>query len=208
MKRNQILLIIMLMVVATSAWADTKEQTDEKLYSYDDYVKNNSYLACEEGQWVYHVELCDKAGVEIPNKLPADNIRLVVTGGFWMFDGLVFEYDFSLILTEVEDYLKALPEKGGKGDYKFTYDVPFTPSYEGEFEASSHLAVLVDDRRLENYSCTKRETMQYSFPVNIKDVNVNVSTDGAWCTLDGRTLDSAPTEKGIYLYHGKKIYVK
>ena len=198
----------MLMVVATSAWADTKEQTDEKLYSYDDYVSNNSYLTCEGGQWVYHVELCDKAGVEMPNKLPADNIRLVVVGGVYMFDGMVFESDFSLMLTEVEDYLKALPEKGGGGNYKFTYDVPFAPSNEGEFEASSYLGVLINHGYLDYHSCLKRETIQYSFPVNIKEVNADVSTVDTWCTLDGRKLDSAPTEKGIYLYHGKKIYVK
>ena len=29
-----------------------------------------------------------------------------------------------------------------------------------------------------------------------------------WFTLDGRRLDSNPTQKGIYIYRGKKIVIK
>lgn len=36
----------------------------------------------------------------------------------------------------------------------------------------------------------------------------NVKVDGKWTTLDGRMLDSAPKEKGVYIHKGKKYVVK
>ena len=31
---------------------------------------------------------------------------------------------------------------------------------------------------------------------------------GAWYTLDGRKLDTKPTQKGMYIHNGKKVVVK
>ena len=32
--------------------------------------------------------------------------------------------------------------------------------------------------------------------------------NGAWYTLDGRKLQEKPTQKGIYIYNGRKIVIK
>lgn len=37
---------------------------------------------------------------------------------------------------------------------------------------------------------------------------VTSGTDTKWHTLDGGKLNSKPTEKGIYIYNGRKVYVK
>ena len=45
--------------------------------------------------------------------------------------------------------------------------------------------------------------------VEVDDINSlqNANAEG-WYTLQGVKLDSAPTEKGIYIFNGKKVMVK
>ena len=45
-------------------------------------------------------------------------------------------------------------------------------------------------------------------PSGITTVNREPSTIGYWYTLDGRRLSSQPTQKGVYIQNGKKVYVK
>ena len=35
--------------------------------------------------------------------------------------------------------------------------------------------------------------------------NVQLTIDNSWYTLDGRQLQGKPTQKGIYIYKGKKV---
>ena len=42
----------------------------------------------------------------------------------------------------------------------------------------------------------------------INQLDVTSDEDVDWYTLDGRKLEGQPTEKGIYIINGKKIYVK
>ena len=44
---------------------------------------------------------------------------------------------------------------------------------------------------------------------DINNVEIEwTTTDGAWYTLTGVQLEGKPTEKGVYIYNGKKVYVK
>ncbi len=56
--------------------------------------------------------------------------------------------------------------------------------------------------------------MRYDFlieeviPTDIKSVDNKQLTVGRWCTLEGRYLDSAPTESGVYIYEGRKVAIQ
>ena len=43
---------------------------------------------------------------------------------------------------------------------------------------------------------------------NIKHETLNIKSDDAWYSLDGRKLDGKPTQKGIYVNGGHKVVVK
>ena len=180
------------------------ELTNDTLYDYNPYVENKSYFAREDGKWCYHVELCDKAGVEMPRWIPADSLRLRIRT--FIDDDVVEDVK---IEEEIREYLMALPEKGGKGDYKFTYQVPINIDGDGEYYMESYLVGKPDandDRTI--VSCKHKHTFQYSDPTAIQDIIPTTATDGTWYTLDGKKLQGEPTEKGVYMNDGKKVYVK
>lgn len=43
---------------------------------------------------------------------------------------------------------------------------------------------------------------------SIQSVERTVDEEGVWYTLDGRKLEAAPIEKGVYIYNGKKIMIQ
>ena len=45
-------------------------------------------------------------------------------------------------------------------------------------------------------------------PDAIESIDAIDTTDGAWYTLSGMKLEDKPTEKGVYIYNGKKILVQ
>lgn len=176
------------------------ELTNDTLDNYEKYVENKSYFSREDGKWLYKVELCDKAGVKIPHWIPADNIRLVVNT---MVDDNIIA---NLVIDEVKEYLKKLPEKGGKGDYKFTYQVPINISSYGEYHLKSYLCVLQDGNQ-ENHSCNHTYTFQYSDPTAIQSTT-SPTTDESYFDLFGRPLNGIPHQPGIYIQGNKKIYIQ
>ena len=42
----------------------------------------------------------------------------------------------------------------------------------------------------------------------INQIDAITEADTDWYTFDGRKLEGKPTEKGIYICNGKKVYVK
>ena len=45
-------------------------------------------------------------------------------------------------------------------------------------------------------------------PTAIAEVNDTKVADGAWYTINGMKLEGEPTEKGIYIYNGKKVAIQ
>ena len=180
------------------------ELTNDTLYNYDPYVENRSYFTREDGKWFYHVELCDRAGVEIPHWIPADSLRFRIRT---FIDDDQFE-DVSFD-DEIREYLRALPEKGGKGDYKFIYQVPVNIERDGEYYMDSYLIGWIDDNEDNDIvSCNHEYTFQYSDPTAIHALTSADTTNGTWYTLSGQKLDGEPTEKGVYIKDGKKVVIK
>ena len=179
------------------------ELTNDTLYNYDPYVENNSYFACEDGKWFYHVELCDKPGVEIPYCVPASSlrfrIRTFIDGG---------QLEDVRIFDEIREYLKALPDKGGKGDYKFTYQVPVIIDRDGKYSMDSYLIGWSDNVDNTIASCYHLYTFQYSDLTAIEGLTSTDTSDATWYTLSGQKLDGEPTEKGVYIKDGKKVVIK
>ena len=180
------------------------ELTNDTLYDYNPYVENKSYFAREDGKWCYHVELCDKAGVEMPYWIPAASLHLKIRT--FIDDDVVENVKID---DEIREYLMSLPEKGGKGDYKFTYQVPINIDGDGEYHMESYLVGWFDDNDDNNIvSCNHEYTFLYSNPTAIQGIIPTTATDGTWYTLDGKKLQGEPTEKGVYMNDGKKVYVK
>ena len=50
--------------------------------------------------------------------------------------------------------------------------------------------------------------VEYDEEASISQLETTADTDTDWYTLDGRKLNDKPTEKGVYINNGKKIYVK
>ena len=177
------------------------ELTNDKLCNYNPYVENKSYFARKDGKWLYHVELCDIPGVEIPHWIPADNLCLKIRT-FINEDQL----EEVKIDEEIREYLMALPEKGGKGDYKIVYEMPINISGDGKYYMDSYLIGWLDDDK-DIVSCKHEYTFQYGDLTAIEGIT-NADADGTWYTLSGQKLDGEPTESGIYIYEGKKVVIK
>ena len=180
------------------------ELTNDTLYNYDPYVENKSYFAREDGKWFYHVELCDKADVEIPHWIPADSLRLSIRT-FINED----QFEDVRIEDEVREYLMALPDLGGKGDYKFIRQVPVNIGIDGKYRMDSFLIGQPDDNDDNNIvSCNHEYTFEYRDPTAIQRITPPTATDSAWYTLSGMKLRGEPTRKGMYILNGKKVTIK
>ena len=177
-------------------------ELNDTLANYDRYIENNSYFDREGDQWVYNVELCDKAGVYIPHYVPSDSIGLHVR--CYIGDDPV---NVIKIRDDIREYLKALPEQGGRGDYKFTYRMPIDISRDGEYDIDSYIGEWINGIRTD-YSCLHQYQFQINNPItSVKAVDANAES-GICYDLMGRRLDGIPKKKGLYIKGNKKYFVK
>ena len=179
------------------------ELDNDTLADYNRYIENKSYFAREDSQWVYHVELCDKADINIPHWIPADSLRLTIRT--YINNNPT---EFVKIFDDIRDYLASLPEKGGKGDYKYTYTVPVDISTDGDYYMDSYLYLKTDyDQGTYIASCIHSYSFQYSDPTSVMPT-VTDQTDELYYDLLGRPVDGIPDRKGLYIRGKKKIYIK
>lgn len=177
-------------------------ELNDTLVNYDRYIENNSYFDREGDQWVYNVELCDKAGVNIPHFVPSDSIALTIR--CYIGDDLVNRI---FIRDDIREYLKALPERGGQGNYRFTYRIPVDISRDGEYYLDSFIGKWINGIRTE-YSCAHSYEFQINNPAtSIMPVDANKES-GIYYDLMGRRLDGIPEQKGLYINGNKKVLVK
>ena len=182
------------------------ELNNDTLSNYDDYVENKSYLSRDGDQWIWNVELADRIGVKMPHWIPSDNLSLRVRQ--YLNDEKVKSFKD---IDGLKEYLTALPDSIGTGNYTFTCQMPVEVGQPGEYYFDSFIGEYVNEER-GSYCCA----MVYCFTVDdLTGINEVKSEEvksekgaGAWYTLDGRRLTAHPTRKGIYIYKGKKQIMK
>lgn len=172
-----------------------------KIANYEKYVDNNSSYSFEGDNLYFNVELCDKVGVEIPEDLvPVDSIAMRVR---YFRDGKKIE---SVILRdEIREYLRALPEKGGGGDYKFTYRMPIDVSVNGTYIFDCYYGECIDNSFESAFSrCYK--TFEYD-STGIGVIDLSPETD-IYYDLLGHPLNGVPDQRGIYVNGNRIILIK
>ena len=174
---------------------------NDTLANYDAYLENKSYLSNENGQWYWNVELADRTGVKMPHWIPSENLRLCVRHYLNKQ-----EVKFDRVTDGLYEYLAALPDNIGTGDYTFTYQMPVEVGQPGEYYYDSYLAEVLDNEMVGN-SCISFRRFTIDDPTSIEDVK---SEDGADPVFDlqGRLLSGKPTRRGLYIQGNKKIFVR
>ena len=174
----------------------------DTIYSYKPYLDNNSYITHEGNHYVYHVELCDRPGVTVPHGLPSDSIFL---------DCCISSGDETIvsrikITDEIKDYLRALPDSAGNGNYKFTAEVPLDIEQDGEYFAWSYLKEWLNAEHTEFIVAAEHYEIFSVDHTAIKAVNSPIpQPDAPFYDLQGRRVNTRA--KGIYIRKGQK-YIK
>ena len=171
------------------------ELNNDTLVNYSAYVENKSYLSRDGDQWYWNVELTDHQGAKMPHWIPSDNLFLYIA--FRANNNLVQSL---MLKEELHDYLLALPDNIGSGEYTFTYLLPIDLSQPGDYYFDSYFAYIVN-KELVGYFCAQSQSFTIDDPTGISiDETVNAeSTKGQWYDLNGRQLSGKPTSKGVYI---------
>ena len=156
-------------------------------------MENKSYLSRDVGQWYWNVELADRQGANMPHWIPSDSLFLHIV--FAVNNNQVQRL---MLKEELHDYLLALPDSIGSGEYTFTYQLPIDLSQPGDYYLDSYISYFVNGERLD-YSCVQLQRFTIDDPTGI-DETVNAESDKAkWYDLNGRPLLGKPTSKGVYM---------
>ena len=178
---------------------------DYVFYSYDSYLINNSYLTHEGNHYVYHVELCDRPGVAIPDGVPSDSI--------YLYACIASEDDVFIneirLRDEIKDYLRALPYYAGGGNYKFTTEVSLDIEQDGGYYVWSYLNEWLDD---EDYiiGVVAQEIFSATVsPTTVPPVSSEMNQGNTpLYDMQGRRLEGTPQQSGVYINGERKILVK
>lgn len=172
---------------------------NDTLHDYSPYLDNNSYVAQENGQWVFNVEFCDKAGVEVPQWIPSEKMYLEIAH---KYVGTKIAY----VEVDIQEYLKGLPEHGGNGNYRFSYKFPLTQAdHEGDYYVASYLMEWKDDTFTSYYLFNfKTITFHVDDTTGVNELH-SESDSGVYYDLLGRRIEGMPKTPGVYLKNNKKV---
>lgn len=107
----------------------------------------------------------------------------VIAPNYAMFEDLVKVY-----IKPAEDYqLKSLDAFFGKAPIELAEDYSFY---------------------MPSGDVTVQAVFEKVTPTGIKNLTNDAKAQGAWYDLNGRKLQAAPTQKGVYIQNGKKLFVK
>lgn len=185
------------------------ELNNDTLTNYYAYIENKSYLSRDGDQWYWNVELADRQGATMSHWIPSDNLSLDVR--HYLNDEKV---KFFRENTGLKEYLTALPDNIGTGNYTFTYQMPVEVGQPGEHYFDSYIGEFVNEERV-SYCCAN----VYSFTVDDPNTtgireNDDLTIDDlqfdsdAWFDLQGRPLTAKPTRRGLYIQGNKKIFIQ
>ena len=172
--------------------------------SYDDYLVNQSTYELLPGQIAYHVSIADNPEATVPQGVPSDSIYLFVS----ISDDQGEAFQIARLRQEAVDYLRALPEKAGKGDYKLTTDLTLDIPRSGYYTVRSYFV----DKLKENPSdddiifCVYQiERFYFDLETGIVSVSHEENDNAPYVGLNGVVTNSRPQRKGIYIHKGRKV---
>lgn len=177
------------------------ELDNDTLTNYDPYLENKSYLSRDGDQWYWNVELADRIGVKMPHWVPSDNLGLRMRHNFNDENVKIVREDASL-----KEYLAALPDHIGTGNYTFTYQMPVDVSKPGNYFFDSYIAEVVNDELI-SFCCAKPHSFILEDLTRIGEVK-SENGAGAVFDLQGRPLSGSPTRPGLYIQGNKKIFIR
>jgi hypothetical protein len=191
--------------LSNGAWlGETAIEVSDTIGSYDDYLVNQSTYELLPGQIAYHVNIADNTEANIPQGVPSDNIYLYVG----ISDDNQEVVQEARLRQEAVDYLKALPEKGGNGDYKLTTELTLDVPRSGYYNVMSYFVeVFSDDPENVNpiFSAPHIDRFYFDLETGIVSVAHEDNDNSPYVGLNGVVTNSRPQRKGIYIHKGRKV---
>jgi hypothetical protein len=180
-------------------------EVSDTIGSYIDYLVNQSTYELLPRQVAYHVCIADNPEANIPPGVPSD--------GIYFFAGLFDENGEVVqrikLTDEAIDYLKALPEKAGDGNYTLTAELIVDIPRSGYYFVWSFFNEWLDDGTYIDGGAEQREVFYFELDeTGIVSVTRVDKDDSRYVGLNGISTNTRPARKGIYIRNGKKILVK
>ena len=178
-------------------------EVSDTIGSYKDYLVNQSTYELLPRQVAYHICIADNPEANIPQGVPSDNIYFYA--GIFDENNEVVQ---SIKLTEeIIDYLKALPEKAGDGNYTLTAELIADIPRSGYYYVWSYLNEWMDDG---TYIDGGDQYEVFYFELDATGI-VSVTRvdkdDSRYVNLNGINSNTRPARKGIYIHQGRKVIV-
>ncbi|SHL23243.1 C10 family peptidase [Xylanibacter ruminicola] len=179
-------------------------EVSDTIGSYDDYLVNQSTYELLPGQIAYHVSIADNPEAIVPQGVPANNIYLYVciADDNWEFTQI------ARLRQEAADYLRALPEKAGSGNYKLTTDLTLDVPRSGYYNVMSYFVNELKENPSADdiiYSVAQEERFYFDLETGIVSVSREDDDNGPYVGLNGVVTNSRPQRKGIYIHKGRKV---
>ena len=184
--------------------ADCFIEVSDTIGSYDDYLVNQSTYELLPGQIAYHVSIADNPEAIVPQGVPADNIYLYVC----IADDNFEFTQIARLRQEAIDYLKALPEKAGDGNYKLTTELTLDVPRSGYYTVVSCFVDKLKENATADdiiYSVAQEERFYFDLETGIVSVSREDDDNGPYVGLNGVVTNSRPQRKGIYIHKGRKV---
>ena len=186
--------------------ADCFIEVSDTIGSYDDYLVNQSTYELLPGQIAYHVSIADNPEATVPQGVPSDSIYLFVC----IYDDKEENFQIVRLRQEAVDYLKALPEKAGNGNYKLTTDLKLDVPQSGYYTVKSYFVELLKENPSYAdiiYSVYHYDRFYFDLETGIVSVSRGDNDNGPYVGLNGVVTNNRPQRKGIYIHKGRKVFV-
>ena len=184
--------------------ADCFIEVSDTIGSYDDYLVNQSTYELLPGQIAYHVSIADNPEAIVPQGVPANNIYLYVG----IADDQKETVQIARLRQEAIDYLTALPEKAGDGNYKLTTELTLDVPRSGYYTVVSCFVDKLKENATADdiiYSVAQEERFYFDLETGIVSVSREDDDNGPYVGLNGVVTNSRPQRKGIYIHKGRKV---
>ena len=109
---------------------------------------------------------------------------------------------------EAVDYLRALPEKAGDGNYKLTTDLTLDVPQSGYYTVLSYFVEPLKENATDDdviYCVPHIDRFYFDLETGIVSVSREDNDNGPYVGLNGVVTNSRPQRKGIYIHKGRKV---